>query len=354
MFVFSHTCPVLWKSTFPIFWVSGIVWISIYREICKKNLTFECSVFSYASRTIRIHFPYVLGIILLMWRLMKKFYFWSHFHTNVYVKLFTKEVNLFCLRDRPNICISDSFAIKVWKYVQYRRGRSVLLRMCFNCNISMNMIIGIRLKIDPSGLHQKGISGGFLQLLELPLLRTHIGGFFRSVREAAVCRIFAKDPGKQTWWSPFKLKLCENSKNNYFAKGALRVSLPFVLGVSFIFPQGYRKIWIIKGEKLWRTAIAYFLPSWLWDLKTLNYNYLLFNKKATCSFIEIALQHGCSSLNLLHVFRTPFYNNIYHIWRAASEFKEIWNAFYISLVNLTPRNRSKINLLIILIIKSFC
>ena len=61
----------------------------------------------------------------------------------------------------------------------------------------MNMTTGIHLKIDPSGLQEKCISGDFPQLLELPLLRTHIGGCFRSIREAAVCRIFAKYLGKQ-------------------------------------------------------------------------------------------------------------------------------------------------------------
>ena len=25
-----------------------------------------------------------------------------------------------------------------------------------------------------------------------------------------------------------------------------------------------------------------------------------------CNFIEIALRHGCSPVNLLHIFRTPF------------------------------------------------
>ena len=28
-------------------------------------------------------------------------------------------------------------------------------------------------------------------------------------------------------------------------------------------------------------------------------------------FIEITLQHGCSSVNLLHIFRTAFRNNTY-------------------------------------------
>ena len=53
-------------------------------------------------------------------------------------------------------------------------------------------------------------SGDFPQLLELAKLRTHIGGCFQSVREAAVSRIFSKYQGKQMWWSPFKVKQCEN------------------------------------------------------------------------------------------------------------------------------------------------
>ena len=154
MFVFSHAFPVLWKSTFPMFWVLGIVWISASREICKKHLTLECSVFSYFSRTIRNHFSHVLGTILLMWRLMKIFYFLYHFHTNVYVKLF---------------------------------------------NIPMNMAIGIRLKIDTSELQQKCFWGDFPQLLELHLLRTHIGGSFK----VFVCRKFAKYLGKATMIESF-------------------------------------------------------------------------------------------------------------------------------------------------------
>ena len=34
-----------------------------------------------------------------------------------------------------------------------------------------------------------------------------------------------------------------------------------------------------------------------------------FNKVAS-NFIEITLWQGCSPVNLLHIFRTPFYNNI--------------------------------------------
>ena len=60
------------------------------------------------------------------------------------------------------------------------------------------MAIGIRWKIDPSGFQQKCISGDFPQLVELPLIKTHIGGCFQSIREAAVRRIFAKYREKQT------------------------------------------------------------------------------------------------------------------------------------------------------------
>ena len=31
--------------------------------------------------------------------------------------------------------------------------------------------------------------------------------------------------------------------------------------------------------------------------------------KLQSNFIEITLRHGCSSVNFLHIFRTPFYKN---------------------------------------------
>ena len=46
-----------------------------------------------------------------------------------------------------------------------------------------------------------------------------------------------------------------------------------------------------------------------------------FNKVA-CNSVEIALQHKCSPVNFLHIFRTSFYNDV-RIWRAVSEFKDI-------------------------------
>ena len=168
-----------------MFWVLGIVWISASREMYKKHFNLECSVFSSLSCTIENHFSHVLGTILLMWRLIKSFCFCSHFHTSVYLKLLTKEINLFCFWARPSISILGPFIIEVWKYIQYRRVGSVSYGSASNCIIPMNITIRIRLKIDPSGFQQKCISGDFPQLLELPLLRTHIDGCFQSVREAA-------------------------------------------------------------------------------------------------------------------------------------------------------------------------
>ena len=33
--------------------------------------------------------------------------------------------------------------------------------------------------------------------------------------------------------------------------------------------------------------------------------------KLLCNFIEIIFRHGCSLVNLLHIFRAPFYTNTY-------------------------------------------
>ena len=94
--------------------------------------------------------------------------------------------------------ILGPFFIEIQKYIQYRRVGSVFQGSASTYNIPMNITIGIRLKIVPSGLQQKCILGDFPQLLELPLLRTHIGGCFQNIWKAAVSRIFAKYLAKQT------------------------------------------------------------------------------------------------------------------------------------------------------------
>ena len=57
----------------------------------------------------------------VMTKLIQNFNFRFHFSSNVYAKLFNKGINLFCCWARYNIFNPDLFAIKVWKYIQYRR-----------------------------------------------------------------------------------------------------------------------------------------------------------------------------------------------------------------------------------------
>ena len=60
------------------------------------------------------------------------------------------------------------------------------------------------------------------------------------------------------------------------------------------------------------------------------------------NFIEIALQHGYSPTNFLHIFGTSFYNNTSGGLPLNSKRSE--RPFYLSLLNLTPRTRNEINL----------
>ena len=79
---FSHTFPVLWESTFPMFWeLYGFLLHAKY----VRNPDFGIFFSPYFFRTIGIHFPHVLETMLLMWKLFR-----SYFHSNIYVKLFTK------------------------------------------------------------------------------------------------------------------------------------------------------------------------------------------------------------------------------------------------------------------------
>ena len=56
-----------------------------------------------------------------------------------------------------------------------------------------------------------------------------------------------------------------------------------------------------------------------------------FNKVAMQSnFIEIALRHGCSLVNLLHIFRTPFSKNTFgriFLNIILSSADELWRSF---------------------------
>ena len=48
--------------------------------------------------------------------------------------------------------------------------------------------------------------------------------------------------------------------------------------------------------------------------------------KLLCNFIEIALRHGCSTVNVLHIFRTPFPQNSFGgIWILLLDLTTIMN-----------------------------
>ena len=69
-----------------------------------------------------------------------------------------------------------------------QKSRHCLYRQCFNsCSIPMNMAVGILLKWDPTGIHYRCFSWYFPQLLELRLLKRHIGDRLRSVRFRSSC-----------------------------------------------------------------------------------------------------------------------------------------------------------------------
>ena len=79
MFVFSHTFPLPWKSTFPIF-------LELYGFLCHpkylRNLQlWNVCIFPHFSHAVEIHFPHVLRIVWI----------------SVSPKIFKKPINLECL-----------------------------------------------------------------------------------------------------------------------------------------------------------------------------------------------------------------------------------------------------------------
>ena len=93
--------------------VFATVLVSASREIGKTPLTLECFCFPILSPR--------LEKVLLIWKLIKILYFRSRLHSSIYVKLFTKEINLFWYWAGSSICISDPFVIEISKYIQCRR-----------------------------------------------------------------------------------------------------------------------------------------------------------------------------------------------------------------------------------------
>ena len=53
-----------------------------------------------------------------------------------------------------------------------------------------------------------------------------------------------------------------------------------------------------------------FFCLWFFQLRKSNISRVNCVVQKLCNFIEITLRHGCSPVNLLHIFRTPFLKNI--------------------------------------------
>ena len=119
MFVFFHSFPVLWKSTFPMFWVLGIYGFLLLAKNVRRTWPWNV-LFSQAFLVLAEIIPPCFGDNTTDVKTNEICYFWYHFHTNIYKKLFIEEANLICFWARPNICILDPFNIEVWKYIQYR------------------------------------------------------------------------------------------------------------------------------------------------------------------------------------------------------------------------------------------
>ena len=51
------------------------------------------------------------------------------------------------------------------------------------------------------------------------------------------------------------------------------------------------------------------LETYLLDIKVKRYRIYRADRKLQSNFIEITFRHGCSSVSLLHIFRTPFPKN---------------------------------------------
>ena len=132
-----------------------------------------------------------------------------------------------------------------------QKYRQCLLHQCFNfCNISLNIVIGICLKIDPSGVQQKWFSG------QLQLLRTHIGGSFQKVCFRSsylqnVHKVSKKTNIAEQNEAAQKLKEQLFSKTHFVCLFSVWSSMGLVF-----FLQGYIKVWTSVGEKLSRIEIA--------------------------------------------------------------------------------------------------
>ena len=76
----------------------------------------------------------------------------------------------------------------------------------------------------------------------------------------------------------------------------------------------FRKDWNFANRIYFTSCIMKKHCFLLWTKETAFFPYFYHQKQpfrgfVTCNFIEMELQHECSPVNLLHIFRTPFLKN---------------------------------------------
>ena len=97
-----------------------------------------------------------------------------------------------------------------------------------------------------------------------------------------------------------------------FASKANRIKFVIFKTISqnfftFFFPSGDMTIF---KKQLRSQLISYFTEYWITLLMRLPEAAVLEKRcSLLCNFIEIALRYGCSPVNLLHIFSTPFQQN---------------------------------------------
>ena len=78
--------------------------------------------------------------------------------------------------------------------------------------------------------------------------------------------------------------------------------------INYLKTQFWKYCFYIKTYKVWRITF------WKYSYNRLSIGYVkkvLLTLTLQSNFIEITLRHGCSRVNLLHIFRAPFLKNTY-------------------------------------------
>ena len=95
----------------------------------------------------------------------------------------------------------------------------------------------------------------------------------------------------------FQHPMLGNTFFPYLWKGTLKLREILILNVE-IFRSSPSEVFLRKGDLKMCSKFTGEQPCWSAT-----------SIKLLCNFVEIALRHGCSPVNLLHFFRTPFRKN---------------------------------------------